>query len=427
MDTATQNTDHPISELTPAAAETADASTPVAAPKTSLLILNILLLFLIFITDIQLTENYHVSVLYNVCIALTLWTWRPRWAVAITAASIAMRLISHLDDVHHHTADAIPFNLIVGVTVHALTGTLIWRQIVVQQRLESHLMLAGQLEKDKRRHEAALLEAERQTRYNLEHAEEQTRRHTSELAGALAEAQDAMRTAQEAMQSERAARLREADARQREMKAFRDLERVKNLSVALHHAVLPEVPSEIADGRIQLGARYAPAERDSHIGGDFYDVMSLGTGQRYFGLVIGDVAGHGVEAAAQTALVTTTLRAYALEGAESPAEVLQRVSRAIDGQLDSFVSLFFGVLDIETGRLVYCNAGHEPPIIVPADAPDAPFALQSTGTILGIGVMDFEESQYFLRPGDAIVMLTDGLTEAALNRVARAEYQPGDC
>ncbi|BDI34321.1 hypothetical protein CCAX7_63720 [Capsulimonas corticalis] len=413
MNTVAPQTDRELAELSDQTSAVSDeTSVSQPTPNLALLVFNILLLLGIFAADIRADERFHVSVLYNVCIALTLWSWRPAWTVAITSASIVMRIISHLDDVHKHTTDFNPFNLFVGIFVHALAGVLIWRQIVVQQRLESHLLLAGQLEKEKRQQEEALLEAERRTRYNLEHAEEQTRRHTAELAGALAEAQDAMRQAQEATLRERAARLREADARERELKAFRDLERVKNLSVALHHAVLPEVPSEIAGGRIHLGARYAPAERDSHIGGDFYDVMSLGTGDRYFGLVIGDVAGHGVEAAAQTALVTTTLRAYALEGAESPAEVMTRVARAIDAQLDSFVSLFFGVLDIETGRLVYCNAGHEPPIILTADDPGKPLALQSTGVILGIGIMEFEESQYFLRPGDAILMMTDGLTEA---------------
>ncbi|MCW3062485.1 MAG: protein serine/threonine phosphatase [Capsulimonas sp.] len=389
-----------------------DDSEEQSRPGIRLLFLNLLLLGSIFFADVYQDEHYHVSVLYNVCIALTLWSWRPRWTMIVTIAAMAMRVISHLNDIQLGTDDTYAFNLFVGLFVQALTGGLIWRQIVVQQRLEAHLLLAGQLEKDKRRQEAALLEAERRTRFNLEHAEEQTRRHTTELAGALSEAQNAMRQAQEAMQSERAARLREAEAREREIKAFRDLERVKNLSVALHHAVLPEVPSEIANGRVHLGARYAPAERDSHIGGDFYDVLPIGDGSRYFGLAIGDVAGHGVEAAAQTALVTTTLRAYALEGADSPAEVMSRVARAIDAQLDSFVSLFFGVLDTETGRLVYCNAGHEPPIILTADNPNHPLALQSTGVILGVGIMDFEESQYFLNPGDAIVMLTDGLTEA---------------
>jgi sigma-B regulation protein RsbU (phosphoserine phosphatase) len=217
--------------------------------------------------------------------------------------------------------------------------------------------------------------------------------------------------AQEAIQREREARRRETAARERELKASGDLERVKNLSVALHNAVLPAIPRETSGGRIRLGAQYSPAERDILIGGDFYDVLVLDDSGHRVGFVIGDVAGHGVEAAAQTALVTTTLRAYAMDSGDTPVQIMTRTARLIDTMLASFVSLFFGIYDVRTHVLTYANAGHEPPMVIFRNRPQFPEALGPTGSILGVGMVDFEEASISIGPGDVLVMLTDGLTE----------------
>lgn len=383
-----------------------ESSEDLHSPKPVWIWANLALVAIVFIADLRTPESYHVAYLYNICIALTIWSWHPRWVLAVTALTVFTRLAGHEFGTGGHSNDPTveAFNMSVGLSVQVLTGVLIWLQVLAQRRNEVNQRYA-------RHHEAALLAAERRAREEAQRTEELARRHASELGTALADARRAMWQAQEAIQREREARRRETAAREREMKASGDLERIKNLSVALHNAVLPSVPRETSGGRIRLGSQYSPAERDILIGGDFYDVLLLDKDGDRIGLVIGDVAGHGVEAAAQTALITTTLRAYAMDSGESPAKILCRTARLIDTQLESFVSLFFGIYDLRTQTLTYTNAGHEPPIVIYKDRPQMPEPLDPTGAILGVGLLDFEEAAVHLSAGDVLVMLTDGLTE----------------
>jgi len=349
-----------------------------------------LLTLVVFAVDCLTGENLHVGILFNVCIGLTLWSWRPRWVIRLTAATLLLRLIAHFADpsTHHDLNPFVNmFNLIVGLSVQTLTGALIWRHVHVQQSLEER--------QEEVQHQALVLAAV------LEDARRATR-----------EAQEAAAREHLAAEGERAARLKEVETRRRERLLFHDLERVKGLSVALHRAVLPNVPASVAGGRLCLSARYAPAERQMEIGGDFYDLFALDSDDTRYGLVIGDVAGHGVDAAAQTALVTTTLRTCVFESKEGPARILSRTARALEGQLASFVSAVYAVYDANTRTLTWANAGHEPPMVVRGDGQGAPIALSPTGSLLGIGLDDFTEQQIKLEPGHILVMITDGLVEA---------------
>ncbi len=349
-----------------------------------------LLTLAVFVTDCLTGEDLHVGILFNVCIALTLWSWRPRWVVRLTLATIVLRLIAHHADpgVHHDINPFVDmFNLGTGLTVQVLTGALIWRHVHVQQDLEAR--------QHEVQHQAVVLASA------LEDARRATR-----------EAQEAAAREHLAAEGERAARLKEVETRRRERLLFRDLERVKGLSVALHRAVLPDVPASVAGGRLLLSARYAPAEKQMEIGGDFYDLFALDSEGMRWGLVIGDVAGHGVDAAAQTSLVTTTLRTCVFESKEGPAQILARTARALEGQLTSFVSAVYAVYDVNTCLLTWANAGHEPPILVRGDGQGAPLPLSPTGSLLGIGLDDFTQQEMLLEPGHILVMITDGLVEA---------------
>ena len=197
-----------------------------------------LLLAAVFVADLVTNESLHIGVLFNVVIALTLWAWRPGWVIAVTAASVLLRLAAHGLDVHsgERLPQADMFNLTVGVFVQTLTGALIWRQVNVQQRLEDE--------------------------------ERQVRAQARALERALADTRKAVADAENATERERA-------ARRRERQAFQALERVKDLSAALSRAVLPFIPPQVAGGRLHLSARYTPAEHDIQIGGDFYDLLML--------------------------------------------------------------------------------------------------------------------------------------------------------
>jgi GAF domain-containing protein/anti-sigma regulatory factor (Ser/Thr protein kinase) len=183
------------------------------------------------------------------------------------------------------------------------------------------------------------------------------------------------------------------------------LEREHRGAVVLQRSLLPEGLPDIAG--VEVAARYLPA-RDL-VGGDWYDVIELPRGR--VGLAIGDVAGHGVRAAALMGQLRTGLRAYALES-HGPGETLKRLDRlmhTIRGQ--GMATAAYAVVEPESGRLRYASAGHPPPLIVPASGearlmevrPAPPLGTLPYGLYLDVDTA--------LAPGDTIVLYTDGLVE----------------
>ena len=160
----------------------------------------------------------------------------------------------------------------------------------------------------------------------------------------------------------------------------------------------------------QLAVALAPARTTS---GDFYDVIRLPTGK--LGLLIADVVDKGVGAALYMAMSCALLRAYTGEHPDNPDLACQAVNaRLLEyATADQFVTLFLGVLDPQSGALVYSNAGHNPPILLRAAEPEQVTLLRNTGMPLGV-----EESalwpaqQVQMAHGDVLVMYTDGVTDA---------------
>lgn len=151
------------------------------------------------------------------------------------------------------------------------------------------------------------------------------------------------------------------------------------------------------------------AARD--VGGDFFDYFHVGSDR--LGIVVADVSGKGVPAAIYMAMSRTLLRSTALAGG-SPADVLSRVNDTLAAESDAgmFVTTFYGVLDLASGALTYCNGGHNPPFILRADGS---VELLATTPDLIVGVMrgfPYNEHVLQLAPGDAVVLYTDGVTEA---------------
>ena len=167
----------------------------------------------------------------------------------------------------------------------------------------------------------------------------------------------------------------------------------------------------VLDG-FTFAARYDPAYE---VGGDFYDFVHL-PDQR-LGIVVGDVAGKGIGAALYMARLTRDLRYIALAEAD-PARVLEWMNRAVadSGHDDIFVTLIYAVLDAPKARLTIANAGHMP-LVVRRKAPGEVQVLDDrSGLPLGVLPDTTYESELFdFRPGDAILMFTDGLVEA-MNR-----------
>lgn len=155
-------------------------------------------------------------------------------------------------------------------------------------------------------------------------------------------------------------------------------------------------------------ARMVPA---TQMAGDFYDFIELPGGR--IGLVMADVSGKGVPAAFFMAVARTNLRSLA-PGAAGAAECLSRTNEVLCRQNphDLFVTVFYAVLEPGTGALEYANGGHNPPYLRHADG-----TVEALGSVPGMGLGMFEEAEFGtgrvrLRPGDRLLMYTDGVTEA---------------
>jgi serine phosphatase RsbU (regulator of sigma subunit) len=147
------------------------------------------------------------------------------------------------------------------------------------------------------------------------------------------------------------------------------------------------------------------------VSGDFYDVVPAGDGRLL--LAIADVSGKGVAAALLTSMLQASLRTQAV-GAASVAGILENINRLLLQQLavGRFATFFLARLETASGRLTYCNAGHNPPLL--RRAAGTIELLEVGGTVVGI-LADrcWEEGAVELRAGDRLVFYTDGITEAA--------------
>jgi PAS domain S-box-containing protein len=165
---------------------------------------------------------------------------------------------------------------------------------------------------------------------------------------------------------------------------------------------LPVIPG------VQVAAAYRPAEVDVDVGGDWYDAFETTDGRIV--VVVGDVAGHGVEAASLMGRVRNALRAYAFEDSD-PATVLLRLHRLIRNQDDeAMVTAFVARYEPATGLMSWSRAGHPPPLLVGRDGTTR-FLDDVNGAPLGTMVREYRTAIARLDPGALIVCYTDGLIE----------------
>ena len=178
----------------------------------------------------------------------------------------------------------------------------------------------------------------------------------------------------------------------------------RDLAVTLQRSLLPR---ELPRGKaFRAAARYLPGTRGTEVGGDWYDVVQV---DQQLVLVVGDVVGRGVQAAAVMGQLQATVRAYALEG-HSPAEVLTRLDRVAQAVPDlHFTTCVVALLDPQTGRLVVSSAGHLPPAV--AGPGGARLLDVEPGLPLGVGGAVFVDQEHHLPPGSVVLLYTDGLVE----------------
>ncbi|MCD5391149.1 SpoIIE family protein phosphatase [candidate division NPL-UPA2 bacterium] len=188
------------------------------------------------------------------------------------------------------------------------------------------------------------------------------------------------------------------------------LEQELQIARDIQQLLLPESAPKLQG--FELASLARPAKE---VGGDYYDYIQVSEDE--WGLVIADVSGKGVPGALVMAMVRSMLRAEAI-GNSRAAKVLSKVNRSIypDIRDDMFISLFYLILNTKKRTLNYARAGHDPSILFHAD--DGRYELLfSDGMALGVDEgplfnQALEELQIELKSGDAVILYTDGITEA---------------
>jgi PAS domain S-box-containing protein len=191
-------------------------------------------------------------------------------------------------------------------------------------------------------------------------------------------------------------------------------QREHTIATQLQDALQPDLPGMVTG--LALTRHYQPALAQSEgVGGDFFDVFAVEKGCT--ALVVGDLSGKGLAAAAQVSTVRNMLRAF-LYSRPTVSEAVTELNRVLaeNNLLTGFTTLFVGVYDSATGILSYVNCGQEPALVRRADTGEV-VPLDSTGPILGaIEGVQYQEFSATLRPGDAVAIFTDGLTEVGASR-----------
>ncbi|MEU6476865.1 SpoIIE family protein phosphatase [Streptomyces sp. NPDC047017] len=179
----------------------------------------------------------------------------------------------------------------------------------------------------------------------------------------------------------------------------------RDTALTLQRSLLPRHPS--VTGGLEVASRYQPAGATTEVGGDWFDVIPLEDDKT--ALVVGDVMGSGIGAAATMGRLRTATKALASLDLD-PARLLEHLDRITDGLDHSIATCLYAVHDPRLRQCRIANAGHLPPARVRPGRPPELLDLP-TGVPLGVGGVAFSTTTVSLEPGDQLVLYTDGLVE----------------
>lgn len=189
----------------------------------------------------------------------------------------------------------------------------------------------------------------------------------------------------------------------------RRYDREHEIAVALQRSMLTALPDL---DPWQIAARYVPAAGDAQVGGDWYDAFCTPSGIPV--LVVGDVVGHDLEAAAAMGQLRSATRALAWSGAPDPADILTRLESVTQGlAVTDFATVICALLELDDAgaRVRWSSAGHPPPVVVRADG-RAELLTGRNDPVLGVMTgTSRREHTADLSPGTTLVLYTDGLVE----------------
>jgi sigma-B regulation protein RsbU (phosphoserine phosphatase) len=191
------------------------------------------------------------------------------------------------------------------------------------------------------------------------------------------------------------------------------MEEELNLARNIQQGLLPSELPQFKE--YEIAAKNIPSRQ---VGGDYFDIIPIS--ETIYGIAIADVSGKGAGAALLMANLQASLHALASSGI-GISDMVSRINNLIfkNTGLDKFITFFYGQLDIEKHVFTFCNAGHNPPYMVNPNKKIR--ELMAGGIVLGMMAdMTFETASVILRPGDRIVMFTDGITEAM--NIQEVEY-----
>ena len=179
----------------------------------------------------------------------------------------------------------------------------------------------------------------------------------------------------------------------------------RGIAETLQRSLLPAFNPDVRN--LEIGSRYVAGGKGVEIGGDWYSIIPLD--EKHYGFVVGDVSGHGVDAASVMARLRFTIRAYLAEG-HAPDVALDLCARQFDVVRDGhFATVLVGVGDVVTGELVLSSAGHFAPLVVHAGRAEYVRCEQSPP--LGTSTKQHTATTVVLEPGSTVLMFTDGLIE----------------
>lgn len=203
--------------------------------------------------------------------------------------------------------------------------------------------------------------------------------------------------------------LKQAQERLKETARISDAlyEAQRNIAETLQTSLL--AIAERIEG-VEFGHLYRSATEAAQVGGDFYDIFEIEHGK--IGVIVGDVSGKGIEAASLTTVVKNTIKAHAYEEG-TPAVIMAKTNDLVRrvAPAGNFITVFFGMLDTETGRLSYCSAGH-PPAIIKREKGGVDLLDKHSPVIGAFSGFHYRTAKERLGKGDTLIAYTDGIIEA---------------
>ena len=185
-----------------------------------------------------------------------------------------------------------------------------------------------------------------------------------------------------------------------------DLAIASEIQQAILPRTFPPFP-ELID-KLDIAASMTPAKE---VGGDFYDFFRID--DERIGFVMADVSGKGIPAAIFMAVSRTLIRATGISGGK-PSECIAYSNKLLAAEsVDSmFVTVFYGILNVNTGEVAFCNAGHNPPYHMKPNGTVEPLPIMNDPMVGAIDGLDYHDGTLQLEHGDSFVLFTDGVTEA---------------